>query len=476
MFTRDYLLLCLFLIVLPAAPAAAQQHARLTAWITTPDRSLLLAPQQPVAFLSGSVGQGLPSIDIGDKQTMQSIDGFGFALTGGSAQLLMRMDAARRAALLREVFTSKGQGIGVSYLRVSIGSSDMNDHVFTYDDMPPGKEDKELRAFSLAPDRADVLPVLQEIVAINRNIKILASPWSPPAWMKTNGEMKGGSLRREDYDAYALYLVKYIQAMHAEGITIDALTLQNEPLNPNNTPSMKMEAAEQADFLSHSLGPLLKKENLAVKVILYDHNCDVPEYPESILADPAAARYVDGSGFHLYGGEISALTRVHDAYPQKNLYFTEQMVIDKPGDARLAIADPVQRIVIGALANWSRIVLLWNLAADAHNGPHTDDGGCPICEGALTLEGDKVTRNLAYYTIAHASKFITPGSVRVRSSLASNAPLDASLAQVAFKTAAGQYVLIVSNTSNAVQPFAIRFLGKAALVSLPAGSVATYTW
>ena len=182
------------------------------------------------------------------------MDGFGFALTGGSAQLLMRMTPAARTALLRELFTTEGDGIGVSYLRVSIGSSDMNEHVFTYDDLPKGEQDLPLAHFDLGPDCADVIPVLKEILAIDPKITILASPWSAPSWMKTNDNPKAGSLLPAMYDAYAQYFVRYIRAMAAEGIPIAAITVQNEPLNPKNTPSMVMTSKEEGAFIATALG------------------------------------------------------------------------------------------------------------------------------------------------------------------------------------------------------------------------------
>ncbi|HZY63983.1 MAG TPA: glycoside hydrolase family 30 beta sandwich domain-containing protein, partial [Edaphobacter sp.] len=270
--------------------------------------------------------------------------------------------------------------------------------------------------------------------------------------------------------AYAMYFVKYIEGMKAEGILIDAITVQNEPLNPKNTPSMVMLAPEQDKFIKEDLGPAFRKAGLATKVILYDHNCDRPDYPISILKDPAAYQYVDGSGFHLYGGTIDAMSKVHDAFPKKNLYFTEQMVVDRPGTDQTKIADPEARIVIGATRNWSRNVLLWNLAADPQFGPHTNDGGCTMCEGAITLDGDHVTRNLAFYTIAHASKFVRPGSVRI----GSNEP--DSLPNVAFQTPQGKTVVVVVNRSDSAKQFNIEYRGKAFTATLNAGAAGTYIW
>ena len=207
-----------------------------------------------------------------------------------------------------------------------------------------------LAKFSLAPDRTELIPILKEILAINPKIQILGSPWSPPAWMKTNNDPKGGKLKTEYYAAYANYFVKYIQGMKAEGITIDAITIQNEPLNDKNTPSMLMQAEEQAQFIRDHLGPAFKAAGIRTKIILYDHNCDVPEYALSILNDPQANPYVDGSGFHLYGGEIGAMSAVHNAFPQKNLYFTEFMAAEPTESARISISKPVVGTFIGALA------------------------------------------------------------------------------------------------------------------------------
>jgi glucosylceramidase len=456
-------------LALSVLSVKAQHTGDAALWLTTADRASLFA-QQTAPLHFGALKDSIPTIEVDDKQTFQSIDGFGFALTGGSAQLLMRMDAQQRADLLNELFSPAGKGIGVSYLRVSIGSSDMNDHVFTYDDLPPGEKDMDLSKFNFGPDRTDAIPVLKEILAINPQIKILGSPWTAPSWMKTNENPKGGSLKPEYYDTYAHYFVKYIEGMKAEGIRIDAITIQNEPLNDKNTPSMVMQAKEEATFIKQSLGPAFRKTGITTKIILYDHNCDVPEYPLEILNNPAARPYVEGSGFHLYAGEIGALSKVHDAYPDKNLYFTEQMVIEREGDPRLEIASPIQRLIVGAPRNWSRNVLLWNLAADPENKPHTDNGGCPICQGAITLDSNKVSRNIAYYTVAHASKFVRPGSVRIQSNALDDLP------NVAFKTPDGKKVLIVANSSKSSQTFQIRYRNKSVTSTLSDGAVGTYVW
>jgi glucosylceramidase len=463
-------LLTALLVAASPSSALASSGKGVAVWLTTPDKVSLLAEQpQRLPFHKASATTNAIVIDDGTK--FQTMDGFGHALTGGTAQLMMKMSPAARTALLKELFGDGPGDIATSYIRVSVGASDMNDHVYTYDDMPAGQTDPDLKSFSLAPDNTDVIPVLKEILAINPKIKILASPWTAPAWMKDNDDVKGGSLKKEYYSAYAIYWVKYLSGMKAEGISIDALTPQNEPENPKNTPSMVMTSEEEADFIGNYLGPALAKAGLTTRIISFDHNCDHPNYPIDILKNAEANKYTDGSGFHLYRGEITAMTTAHDAFPQKNLYFTEQMVVSRKNDTSFAIAKPVARLIVGAPENWSRNVLLWNLAADPQNGPHTNNGGCPVCSGAITLDGDTVVRNLGYYTAAHASKFVPAGSVRIASSAASDA-----LPHVAFLTPQKRHVLIVSNTTEEKRTFSIRYKGKDATASLPAGVVATYVW
>jgi len=463
------MLICSSCALLFSSLSTAQHELAARMWLTTPDRTALVAPQATALQFSSKATQS-PVLTVDDAERFQSIDGFGFALTGGSAQLLMRMGASQRAALLKELFTTGDNGIGVSYLRVSIGASDMNERVYSYDDLPPGETDVEMAKFNLGSDRADVIPVLKEILAIRPEIKILGSPWSAPAWMKTNNDVKGGELKPEYYGAFAKYFVKYIEGMRAEGIAIDAITVENEPLNPKNTPSMVMFAQEQDAFIAKDLGPAFEKAGIRTKILLYDHNPDVPSYPLSILGDPAASKYVEGTAFHLYGGQTSVLTQVHDAYPKKNLYMTEQSVTARRGQGPLGIAEPVSRVMIGATRNWSRSVLLWNLAADPQNGPHTNNGGCTGCSGAITLDGDSVTRNVAYYVVEHFSRFVPPGSVRVASGEMEQ------LASVAFRTPESKVVLVVSNTGNFPKPFAVKYHGRVFQTAIPAESVGTYVW
>lgn len=441
--------------------------AEVALWLTTPDQSSLFEHQDS-SITFGTATNKFQTIEVDDAQTFQSMDGFGYTLTGGSAMLLHQMAPQERAAILQELFGTDGNNIGVSYLRVSIGASDLDPEVFSYNDLPAGQTDEMMEQFDLSPDKKYLIPVLKEILAINPDILIMGSPWSPPTWMKTNNNSIGGSLKPAYYDAYARYFVKYIEGMAAEGIILDAITVQNEPLHPGNNPSLLMQAQEQATFIKQSLGPAFKAANLSTKIVIYDHNADRPDYPISILDDPEAKQYIDGSAFHLYGGTIDALSKVHEAHPDKHLYFTEQW-IGAPGNFAGDVRWHLKNLIIGAPRNWSRTVLEWNLAADPQQKPHTP-GGCTQCLGALTIDGNTITRNPAYYIIAHASKFVRPGSVRVQSNELKELP------NVAYKTPDGKTVLIVLNDSEYRQRFNIRHHGKVVATKLNAGAVGTYVW
>jgi glucosylceramidase len=455
------------LLLVPFPTHAQRKSAKL--WLTNADRSTLFQKQKEAFHFAARAGQN-PTIEIFDRQTLQTMDGFGFALTWGSAQHLFHMDPAKRKALLKELFGTNGNNIGISYLRVSIGASDLNEYVYSYDDLPPGQTDPELTKFSLNEDQKYVIPILKLILAIRPDIKILGSPWSAPAWMKSNENVKGGSLKPEYYDAYAKYFVKYVRDMKTQGIRIDAITIQNEPLNEKNMPSMQMSAADQAVFIKDHLGPAFKAAAISTKILLFDHNCNHPDYPLAILNDPQANPYADGSAFHLYEGQIAAMSTVHDAYPNKNLYFTEYMAVEHTDKPTLLIAKHVSGTPVEAVRNWSRNVVLWNLAANSKFEPHTNNGGCGGCQGAITIDGNEVTRNLAFYTIAHFSKFVRPGSIHVESSSPDTLP------NVAFQAPKNKMVLVVANTASAPQTFNVAYHGKFFAATLQGGAVGTFVW
>lgn len=432
-------------------------------WMTTADSTVLLQKQASLQFGTSAAASYI--IDVNDAQQFQTIDGFGYCLTGGSATLINHLSASAKSELLHELFGNTG--IGVSFLRVSIGASDLDPQVFSYDDMPAGQTDVNLSHFSLQHDMQDVIPVLREIISINPNLKILGSPWSAPMWMKDNGSTIGGSLLPAYYPVYAQYFVKYVQEMKKNGITINAITPQNEPLHPKNNPSLYMTAVQQADFIKNHLGPAFKSAGITTQIWVYDHNADRPDYPLTILNDAAANQYVDGSAFHLYGGDVSALGEVHTAFPDKNIYFTEQWTGAKEkfdGNLRWHI----KNIIVGTMRNWARVALEWNLANDPQWEPHTP-GGCTECKGALTI-GNGINRNVSYYIVAHAAKFVPAGSVRIASNITGE------LYNVAFKRPDGKKVLIVLNDRSAASSFSIRYNNQVVNTTLPSGGVATYVW
>jgi len=435
-------------------------------WTTSADQTNLLY-KKSLDFATGQDDR-FTTIQIDTTLELQPIEGFGYTMTGGSAMLLHQMGSTERAALLKEFFGNDSASIGVSYLRLSIGASDLDATVFSYDDLPAGQTDPNLEHFSIAKDEEHLIPVLKEILAINPNIKFMGSPWSPPTWMKTNGNSKGGNLKPDFYSAYAQYFVKYIQAYKAHGITIDAITPQNEPHHPGNNPSMQMLSDQQADFIKNHLGPAFQAAGISTKIIVWDHNCDEPNYPIEVLNDAGAKQFVHGSAFHMYGGDEGALSTVHDAHPDKALYFTEQWT-GKNGSFDGDLQWHVRHIIIGTMRNWSRVALEWNFANDPNFGPHTP-GGCTECRGAVTINGNTATKNVSYYIIGQASKFVTPGSVRLTSNLSGSLP------NVAFKRPDGKKVLIVLNEDTNLQSFNIQTGSRFITASLTGKSVGTFVW
>ncbi|WP_126971639.1 glycoside hydrolase family 30 protein [Gynurincola endophyticus] len=447
-------------------PPLPANQGNVTVWLTKADSTVLLSKANQISFVTGTAE--IDAIHIDSTTVYQEVDGFGYTLTGGSATLINQLEESKKMALLNELFGRNESSIGVNYLRISVGASDLDPAVFSYNDLPAGETDIEQEKFSIAPDKVDLIPVLKKILSINPKIKIMGSPWSPPAWMKDNGSTKGGSLKPELYASYAKYLVKYIQAMKNEGIVIDALTPQNEPLHPGNNPSLLMLAEQQRDFIKDALGPAFQAAGIQTKIVIYDHNLDNPQYPISILNDPEAKKYIDGSAFHLYNGQVSAMSTVHNAHPDKNLYFTEQWTGSNgafSGDFQWHI----KNVIIGTMKNWSKIALEWNLANDPSFGPHTP-GGCTMCKGALTINGQTINRNVAYYIIAHASKFVPAGSKRINSSEITG------LSNVAFVTPEGKKVLIVLNEQSSDKSFSVNFKNKRANYIIPANAAVTMEW
>jgi glucosylceramidase len=432
-------------------------------WLTDPTAQVLFERQEQAQENSSEM-----KIIVDSETSFQLMDGFGFTLSQGSAAHLLGMTDSARASILQELFGKKEKDLRISYLRLAVAASDLNEFPFSYNDLEDSlATDPELESFSLSHDTVDVLPVLRQILDINPAIKLMASPWSPPKWMKDNKDTRGGSLLEEYEGTYACYLVNYIQAMQELGFEIDALTIQNEPLHRGNNPSLLMLPEQQARFIGIHLGPAFVENGLKTKILIYDHNADRPDYPITVLSDSIANPFIDGSAFHLYGGEISALSAVHQAFPDKNIYFTEQW-IGAPGNLAGDMPWHIKNLIIGATRNWAKTVLEWNLTSNPSLTPHTDRGGCDRCLGAVTIDGDSVIRNPAYYVVAHASKLVEPGSVRIDSNEYEGLP------NVAFLRPDGKKVLIALNDSK--KPISFQIVDKEKVFSAELNPGATGTW
>ena len=440
-------------------------------WITTGDQTHLLSQQADVLIRSDAVASPIV-IDVDEGTSYQEMVGFGAAMTDASAYLIQRKLGAQHDAILRELF-GRNPGIGLSFMRVPMGASDFSTHHYSYDDVPAGQTDPTLAHFSIDEDRADKLPALKAALAINPQLKLVGSPWSAPGWMKTTGSLITGTLRPEFYDSFAQYFRKFIEGYTAEGVPIFAVTMQNEPAyEPADYPGMRLDPPARAEVIGKHVGPLFAQTGIQTLILDWDHNWDLPSSPLAVLADPTARQYVNAVAWHCYGGDVSAQETVHAAYPTKDAYFTEC----SGGGWATVFADNLKwfvgTLIIGSTRGWAKGVALWNLALDENAGPHL--GGCGNCRGVITINSSNgfVTRNVEYYSLAHASQFVRPGAHRIASS--NNV---SGLQTVAFKNADdGSKVLIVLNTASAEVSFAVHIGGKTILYAMPAGAAVTLVW
>jgi glucosylceramidase len=320
--TVSAIMIALFTSTSISIPALAAGET-VNIWLTTGDKANLLAVQPNVTFAPDS-GSNPLTIDVNESIVYQTMDGFGASFTDSSAWLVWnKLTATQRNTLMNNLFNPT-TGIGLSYLRQPIGSTDFALSNYTFDDMPAGQTDPNLTNFSINHDKTYITPVIKQALAINPNLHVMGSPWSAPAWMKTSGSLFNGTLQTQYYGAYANYFVKFIQAYNAEGIPVYAITLQNEPhFEPNSYPGMRLEPSDEANFVKNNLGPAFSSAGITTKIIVWDHNWDEPNYPIAVLNDSAAKSYIAGSAFHCYGGTVDAQTTVHNTHPTKNLYFTD---------------------------------------------------------------------------------------------------------------------------------------------------------
>ncbi|MEU8595901.1 RICIN domain-containing protein [Streptomyces globisporus] len=431
-------------------------------WVTTPDGSKKLTPEGNVPF-TGSPQAIDIRIDANNKG--QKFTGAGASVTGASAHLLQGLPQAQRTSVLKSLFSTEGDGIGLNYLRQPLGSTDFdaNTNPYTYEDTRG--------AFSIDRDRSQIIPVLKQATAVNPAIRFMGSPWSPPAWMKTNNSLNGGSLRTEHYQTYADYLVKAIRAYGQEGITLTDLTAQNEPEFATSYPSMSMTSAQQADFL-RVLDRTLTAANLPTNILAYDHNWDHPNYPLDVFARTAGIQRIIGAAFHCYGGAPAAQKQIADA--GKRVFFTECSGTDSATPATTfgdTLKWHAENLVVQNMRNGGETVINWNLALDRNGGPH--QGHCTNrCNGIVEIDGGQVTRNAEFYVLGHVSKFIKAGAVRI----GSTSQGAGGVQNVAFQNSDGSRAAVVVNTAAGSQRFSLTDNGRSLAYTLPAGAVATFTW
>ncbi len=461
---RRPLLAAAALLTIGAAPAPP---AGVHAWQTNADGTQRLTP---VALSAGPAGEGA-TIAIDPARRYQTMVGFGASITDASAILIQQLPAPKRQALLRELFGSGSEDLRLGFTRLTIGASDFSPTHYSFDDMPAGKRDPELRQFSIAPNRTTVLPTVKAALAINPKLVVMASPWSPPGWMKTGDSMIGGTLRDDSYGVYARYFVRYLQAYAGEGVPMRYVTIQNEPdFSPKDYPGMKWAAKDRARFVGRNLGPALVQAKLPTRVLEWDHNWDHPEQPETVLRDATAARYIAGIAWHCYGGEVSAQTRVHKAFPQKDTFFTECSGGGWRPGWKNGFSDAIQNLMIGSTRNWARGVLLWNLALDPKGGPNK--GGCTDCRGVVTIDPAMggVTRELEYYALGHLSRFVAPGATRIDSSETRD------IASVAFRNPDGGVVLLAYNRGDTARRIDAQVGTRRVRHVLPPAAAVTIVW
>ncbi|RKE22824.1 discoidin domain-containing protein [Streptomyces sp. TLI_171] len=481
-----------------AAPAAppGQAGSAVKVWVTTSDGAEQLHQREPVAFHQGASPR--TTITVDPTQTFQSMDGFGASITDSSAAVLTALPPAAREDAMRRLFDPR-QGIGVSMVRQVIGSSDFTaaPQHYTYDDVPAGRTDFGLRHFSIAHDEQQILPLLRQARRLNPELKVVATPWSPPAWMKTSDSLLEGRLKDDPavYQAYARYLVKFVQAYAAAGVPIDYLTVQNEPQNrkPNAYPGTDLPVAQEIAVVN-ALGPLLKQASPHTKILGYDHNWithpdDVKntppgadsetDYPYRLL-DSDAAEWLAGTAYHCYAGDPSAQSALHAAHPDQGIWFTECSGSHGPTDTpaqtfRSTLTWHARNLTVGATRNWAKSVLNWNIALDEQDGPH--NGGCDACTALLTTHADgTVSTGAEYYTIGHLSKFVQPGARRIASTNFGTTGWNGQLTDVAFSNPDGSTVLVVHNENDAPREFAVAVGGRTFEYALPGGALATFSW
>lgn len=432
--------------------------------LTTPDQTNLLTSKPAIYFAASANNSSL--IEINENQTYQDFIGAGAAITDASAILIQGLEAQKRDQLINELFGANG--LDLSFTRLTIGASDFSPNHYSFDDMPSGQRDDSLAHFSLSPIENTVLPTIKAAIAVNPKLKIMASPWSAPGWMKTTDSMIGGSLKADANAAFADYFVKYTTQMRERGVNIDFVSIQNEPdFVPKDYPGMKLLPDQRIAFVKDHLGPKFGSMQNAPKILEWDHNWDQFSQPLNVLANADAAKFYDGVAWHCYGGDVSAQSTVKDAHPDKNVYFTECSGGEWGKNWNDAFGWQVKNLIIGATRNHARGVLFWNMALDENFGPHL--GGCGDCRGVITIaKNGNITRNMEYYALGHLTKYVKVGAVRINSN-----DIGGNISNVTFKNPDGTIYMIVVNTSGIDKSFSIKYQNKFLNLDLVQGAAMT---
>lgn len=435
--------------------------------VTAKDTEDRLSSKEGIQFKAGIPGT-TADILLQPEQEFQTIIGFGGAFTEAAAYTLSRMSPEKRAEVIRRYFHPV-DGLNYSMGRVHIHSCDFALGNYTY----VQDEDTELATFDISHDHQWVLPLIKDAMEVKGGpFTMLASPWSPPAWMKTNGEMNnGGSLKPEYAAVWARYYTKFIEAYRKEGVPVWAVSVQNEPAAVQTWDSCVYTAEEERDFVKNHLGPVMREAGMEdVNIIIWDHNRDIMiERVTPILSDPEAAQYVWGTGIHWYGGEeFDKVEKVHELFPDKHVLFTEGC---QEGGVRLGewfTGERYGRNMIGDLNAWTEGYLDWNLVLDETGGPNHVGNLCdaPVIADTTT---DEVHYNSSYYYIGHFSKFIAPGAVRIGLQSAAEGVLSA-----AFRNPDGSIAVVLMNEGEAERSLTLGFGGEIAECTLPAHSIATH--
>jgi glucosylceramidase len=489
------------LIIAPVVSASGQQvaggssSAPVNVWVTTANGQMKLSQQPALAFSSAAPSSETVVVD--PTRTFQTMTGFGGSITDSSAYLLYTLPPSQRDQVMHMLFDPT-TGDGLDFLRQPIGASDMvaTSQDYTYDDMPAGQTDYLQQHFSIAHDKTQILPLLREAEATNPHITIMATPWSPPAWMKTGDSLIGGRLIDDPriYFSYAQYLLKFIEAYRDQGVAVDYISVQNEPQNrtPAAYPGTDMPSWQEEKVIE-DLGPMLRSARLHTKILAYDHNwqehpndiastppdetADINSYPQNVLNSPAA-RWISGVAFHCYYGDPSAMTAFHNEYPNVETFETECSG-SQSSDPANTFSDTLKwharNLEIGSTRNWSQSVVNWNIALDPSGGPHL--GGCGTCTGILTIgPGTTVTPNAEYFALGHLSRFVQPGAVRIASTSFGTTGWNGQIMDVAFVNPDGSTVLVAHNENDNPQSFSVSENGQSFGYMMPGASLATFVW